>query len=241
MIKYFFFFFSNIALLSCSSQIMPTDITTTVKNDFFVFDASNGFETFYDSGATKSISEYYKSGSLVFNGSYFGWTHPWEYYPAGYWEIDKQMIHLSWNWRKSLPVYDDPNITHFVWLSGSEIHIFENSKFNENAGQYDFAFQAWPLVLSENMLQNFGESWHANGKHERTLLGRTKSGKVFIFISTLPVSLSEIWRKIRADNRFMYDPITVINLDGWPSTAFFDGKNGFNSNKKLPIIIRTNP
>jgi hypothetical protein len=42
------------------------------------------------------------------------------------------------------------------------------------------------------------------------------------------------------DERFSRDPITVINLDGGPSTAFFDGKNGFRSDKKLPIVFCIN-
>jgi hypothetical protein len=72
MMKYFLSFLCIIALASCSSQNVATDVVIPVKNDFFVFDASNGLEAFYDSGATKSISEYYKNGSVVFNGSYFG-------------------------------------------------------------------------------------------------------------------------------------------------------------------------
>ncbi|MBX9809713.1 phosphodiester glycosidase family protein [Candidatus Gracilibacteria bacterium] len=238
MMKYFLSFLFIIALASCSSQNISTGVVVPVKNDFFVFDASNGFEAFYDSGATKSISEYYKSGSIVFNGSYFGGTRPGEYYPAGYWEIDKQMIRLSGILRQSLPVYNDPNITHFVGLSGSDMKIFANEEYKRNAGPYDVAFQAGPLVLSENLLQNFGDSWHANGKHQRTLLGKTKSGKVFVFISTLPLSLSEVGEKILTDERFIKDPITVLNLDGGPSTAFFDGKNAFRPNKKLPIVFR---
>jgi hypothetical protein len=30
----------------------------------------------------------------------------------------------------------------------------------------------------------------------------------------------------------------VINLDGWPSTAYYDGEKWFRENEKLPIIFR---
>lgn len=238
MIKYFFLLLFIITLGSCSSQFPSLDPQVPLKNDFFVFDVTKGFEMFYDIDVTKTISEYYKSGSIVFNGSYFGGTRPGEYYPAGYWEIDKKVLNISKLWKMAYPIFDDPNITHIVWFSGTEMKIFSNEKFKENAGPYDFGFQAWPLVLSGNILQNFWSSWHANSKHERTLIGKTQSGKIFIFISTLPLSLSEVWQKILSDDRFTEDPITVLNLDGWPSTAFFDWKNGFRENKKLPIVFR---
>ncbi len=240
--KYFFSFLFIIVLTSCSSQAPSVDMVVPVKHDFFVFDVSKGFEMFYDSGATKPISEYYKSGSIVFNGSYFGWTRPGEYYPAGYWEIDKKVLNIPKLWKMTYPIFDDPNITHIVWFSGTDMKIFANEEYKRNAGPYDLGFQAWPLVLSGNILQNFWDSWHANGKHERTLLGKTKSGKILVFISTSPISLSDVWQRILADKRFIRDPITLLNLDGWPSTAFFDGKNGFRQNKKLPIIFRfSNP
>ncbi len=237
MLKYLLPFF--IILSSCSSWSQKIESPSTMREDFFVFEAKNWFETLYDSGTTKSIQEYYMSGSIIFNGSYFGWTKPWEYYPAGYWEKNGQMGIIPELWKQLLPIYDDPNITHFVWLSGSEIKIFKNNRFKENAGPYDSAFQAWPLVLSENTQQKFWNSWHANWKHERTLIGITQSGKIYFFVSTLPRSLWEIWEKILQDNRFIKDPITVLNLDGWPSTAYFDGRNGFHTDKKLPIILRT--
>ncbi len=238
MFKYLFLLL--IIISGCSSWSQKIESFSTMHEDFFVFEATHGFEIFYDSWATKSIQEYSMSGSIVLNGSYFGWTKPWEYYPAGYWEKNGQIGVIPELWKQFFPIYDDPNITHFVWFSWSEIKIFENNTFKENAGPYDFAFQTWPLVLSGNTLQSFGYSWHANEKHERTLIGKTKSGKIYFFVSSFPRSLREIWEKILQDDRFTQDPIIVLNLDGWPSTAYYDGKNGFHSDKKLPIIFRIN-
>ena len=91
-------------------------------------------------------------------------------------------------------------------------------------GSGDDAFQAGPLVLSGNILQDFGQSWHARESHERTLIGKTKTGKVYFFISRQQLSLSQIGEQIARDPRFQQDPITVLNLDGGPSTAYFDGE-----------------
>ncbi len=234
MIKYFCLF--CIALLSsCENSLWDS---ASRSMDFYVFEAKNGFEVLYDSGATRSIWEYYKTGTVVFNGSYFWLTNSWVYYPAGYWEIDKKIGIIPSIWKQFMPLYDDPNITHFVWVFGSEVRIFENIKFKENAGPYDIAFQAWPLVLSGGFLQNFWNSWHANEPHERTLLGKTQSGKIYFFSFIKPITLNEVWNRVIKDSRFMYDPITLLNLDGWPSTVYFDGKSWFRYDKKLPIIFR---
>ncbi len=237
MLKYLLPFF--IILSSCSSWIQKIESLSPMDTDFFVFEAKNWFEIFYDSGATKSIWEYYITGSIVLNGSYFGWTKPGEYYPAWVWIENKKIKYPQMN--------SDPNITHMLFYMnyGNRVSMIKNSDtaqmipicLQNPAGC--IAFQAWPLVLSGSILQKFWESWHANSKHERTLIGKTQSGKIYFFVSTLPRSLWEIWEKILEDERFNRDSITVLNLDGWPSTAYFDGKNGFHLDKKLPIIIRT--
>jgi hypothetical protein len=62
MIKYFLPFLLSFFLISCSSQSRSTELVIpAVKNNFFVFEVSNGIEAFFDKDATKSISEYYKT------------------------------------------------------------------------------------------------------------------------------------------------------------------------------------
>lgn len=236
MLKYIlpFLFF----LTGCSLWVLKTDSPSPMSADFYLFEATHGFEIFYDSGATKSIQEYYQTGSIVINGSYFGGTKPGTYYPAGLWIENKKIKHPQMN--------NDPNITHTIFYMnyGNSVSIIKNSDTIEMipiclqnpAGC--FAFQSWPLVLSGNILQNFWDSWHANSKHERTLIGKTQNGKIYFFVSTFPRSLQEIWEKILTEDRFIQDPITVLNLDGGPSTAYYDGERWFRSNKKLPIVFR---
>jgi Phosphodiester glycosidase len=206
-----------------------------------IIEAPHGFEVFFDSGATHTARDLYISGSTVINGSYFWVTDSGVYYPAWYWEKFRQSMMIPGIWKQLNPVYDDPNITHFVGISWSELKIFANSEFKRNAGPYDFSFQAGPLILSGNTLQDFGKSWHANEPHERTLVGKTQSGKVYFFLSRKQLSLTEAGEQIRLDPRFWQDPITVLNLDGWPSTAYYDGIHGFREDKNLPIFFKIRP
>lgn len=236
MFKYLFPFIFILA--GCTSQTVVSVATVPMESHFITFEASHGFEIFYDSGATKTIQEYYETGSVVLNGSYFGWTTSGEYYPAWLWIEHHILQH---------PIEQhDANISHMVFYRdyGNSISIIPNSEskleiprcLDNRAGC--IAFQAWPLVLSGNILQDFGFSWHANEPHERTLIWKTQSGKIFFFISTTPITLRDAGDIILKDSRFTIDPITVLNLDGWPSTAFFDGVDWFRRDKKLPIIFR---
>lgn len=208
---------------------------------YFFTEAKNGFEVFYDSRATKSIKEYYESGSIVINGSYFGATASGLYYPAWLWE-DAQHACCSLFLDDGTPIstapnYEDPNLSYIVWVSGKgEVKMFPRQLFKENAWPYAYSFQAWPLVLSENLPQSSSGSWHADEPHERTLIGKTKSGKIYFFTFIHPFSLSEVWKVVYSS--FRDDPITLLNLDGWPSTAYYDGQYWFNEDAKLPIIIR---
>lgn len=205
-----------------------------------MIEAKNGFEVLYDSRASREIHEYYTENTIVINGSYFWKTQSGVYYPAWYWESPSHtccVMDIWWDTRIStVPNFSDANLSHLVWVNWKNIKIFPREEFKENAWPYDFAFQAWPLVLSGNIVQDFWNSWHAHEKHERTLIGKTRQGKIYFFIFPEKVSLNEVGEKIRIT--FENDPITLLNLDGWPSTAYFDGTRWFREDARLPIIIR---
>lgn len=223
-------------LSACSTITQPIPILP-LWEDITTIEAPRGFEIFFDSGATHTAWDYYISGSIVINGSYFWVTDSRIYYPAGLWKSG--IIELS------PAIFDDPNITHVVRISHSEpqsMTIFPNKHLlYMKWGSGDDVFQAGPLVLSGNILQDFWDSWHANWEYERTLIGKTESGKVYFFVSRKRLSLTEVGEQIRIDPRFQHDPITVLNFDGWPSTAYFDGIRWFREDKKLPIFFRINP
>ncbi len=235
MLKYLLPFL--IFLLSACSTVTQPILTLPPWDDLITIEAPHGFEIFFDSGATHTARDLYVSGSIVLNGSYFWVTDSWVYYPAGLWRSG--IIELS------PAIFDDPNITHVVRISHTEpqnVTIFPNKNLlYMKWGSGDDAFQAGPLVLSGNLLQDFWDSWHARWEYERTLIGKTESGKVYFFVSRKRLSLTEVGEQIRIDPRFQHDPITVLNLDGWPSTVYFDGVLGFREDKKLPIFFRINP
>ena len=222
-------------LTSCSSILLPEPQDIEVISGSYVIEASDGFDILYDSGATKMVREYFSSGSIIINGSYFWKTSSAGIVPAWLW-IE--------NWIEKYPLRtDDPNLSHVVIVSGSTLEIPWNQEAKISLAScllsYSCdAFQAGPLVLSGNTLESFSDSWHTSGVYPRTLIGMTRSGKTYFFIFTTPISLHDVWEKIIQDDRFTRDPLTLLNLDGWPSTAYFDGEQWFRANEKLPIIIR---
>ena len=209
---------------------------------FLTFEAKNGFEIFFDPLAKKELKEYYQSGTVVINGSYFGTTTSGSYYPAGRWNIV---------WQKYFQddiAREDPNLSHIALYdhAGGVILFLPNNETlpdcadrKINSGSFDCStFQAWPLVLTWWHILDILDSWHADEPHERTLIGTTEEGKIYFFIFTEKVSLKVAWESIKL--RFPNDNMSVLNLDGGPSTAYYDGENGFWQNKKLPIILRIN-
>ncbi len=234
IIKYLLIFL--IFLTACSLDSEPT-VITPLWDEVITIEAPHGFEIFFDSGATHTARDYYLSGSTVINWSYFWLTDSGVYYPAGLWRSG--IVELS------PAIFDDPNITHVVRISRTEpqsVTIFPNKDLLYTKwGSGDDAFQAGPLVLSGGIVQDFWQSWHALWAHERTLIGKTESGKVYFFVSRKQISLSQAGDIISRNPLFQSDRIIVLNLDGWPSTAYFDGVRGFHEDKKLPIFFRINP
>ena len=160
----------SIFLLSdCSHTILwdPTRVQSLSRAA--IFEVPHGFEMLYDPSPTLSIRDYSLYGSSVINGSYFGTTDTWDYSPAWLWRI--------WKNELSPAIFTDPNITHVVTISRSDriqIDISANSiLLTRKWGSEQDAFQAWPLVLSGNILQKFSGSWHADGLYARTLIGKT--------------------------------------------------------------------
>lgn len=206
-------------------------------DSFLTFEAKNGFEILFDSWASKELKEYYQTGTIVINGSYFGQTGS-SYYPAGIWNIQWQKYHQD-----TLEV-TDPNLSHIIlydheWWWIIFLRRDESLPDCAKRGTWEIlcsVFQSWPWVLSWGTLEDFGNSWHANEPHERTLIGTTDEWKIYFFLFTKKVTLREAWESVM--RKFQNTPITLINLDGGPSTAYFDGTTGFWEKKKLPILFR---
>ena len=224
---------SIIFLSSCVGELPQSVKNISTNPDFLVFEAKNGFEVLYDSGATKSLEDLYAPGSIILNGSYF-------------WLIDSGVYMPAWLWIEDGKKFsemrtDDPNLSMVISRCDTHWSINNNYSWNKRycANWWKSVFQAWPLVLNEWLIaSSFSGSWHANWFHERTMMGLTHDNEVFFFVFTKKVSLRMAWEAIMKSHQFAHTDIDVVNLDGWPSTAYFDGNTGFNENSKLPILIR---
>ena len=172
------------------------------------------------------------------NGTFFDGTYS-RATPAGYLQVDGQVLSPVKQDRQltSVFVYDKVNKRASMPLLG---------QFDPGAPSYHSpgitAFQTGPAVLRDNQLQT-GEingSINGNGVHLRTLLGYTDDGTLFVVVTTRPGTLAAIGEVLLDDSVFSSRKISVINLDGGPSTAFYSQRHAefnFNAGKVLPLII----
>lgn len=234
MYRSFFLFFLSFVFLGCSFFWSQKPIES---DDFRIFEAKDGFTINFYTGRTTAQKVQSLKGWVVLNGSYFWLLKSGAPYPAGLW-IENETILFPLD-------ISDPNLGYVVSYTPHK-NTLEIRKNSESKNQIDscirnssecFAFQAWPLVLSGNILQDFWESWHAYGKYERTLIGRTKSGKIYFFIFPKKISLTDVAQDILWNDLFQKDLLTLLNLDGWPSTSYMDTSGDFHSDEKLPIFI----
>jgi hypothetical protein len=58
------------------------------------------------------------------------------------------------------------------------------------------------------------------------MMGLTHGGQVYFFIFRTKTTLKEAGEKIMQNPKFKDTDIDIINLDGGPSTSFYDGVNG---------------
>jgi hypothetical protein len=225
MFKYFGFLIF-LMLSSCTILSSSPEAPWISEPDFQYFEAPRGFDISYDSGATRSIREYYTSGTVILNGSYFGWTQSRQYYPAWLWieqGIEKYPLQ-----------FDDPNLSHVVAKCADRLFIVDTVTWKNNPCKNPtFAFQAGPIIVtgSINVYQfpveyHIPKSWHTDEKHARTILWYdTDTHQIFFFAFTIPVSLQWAGERILAHPAFHYrENLTLLNLDGWPSTAYYSGQ-----------------
>ena len=223
----------SLILVSCSQDV--SRVHETWSWDGFRFFSASDFDILYDSWATRSVRDLYTTGSTLINGSYFGVTASGVYFPAWLWMTEGKTF--------SDLMTDDPNLTHVISQCDRKWSIISNEAWLKSfcTSWYARAFQAGPLVINEwQIAWDFGNSWHASGKYERTLLGLDHAtGQMYFFVFSSGVSLKEASKNILADPLFSaQNSLDVINLDGWPSTAYYDGEKWFRENEKLPIIFR---
>lgn len=230
--------------LSLSHFLDTNDVP--VGDAFLTIEAINGFEIIFDPLASKELREYHQSGTVVINGSYFMTTSSGGYLPAGLWNIKWQKYYQDTLDR------GDPNLSHIVLYdhAGGMVLFFENgvelppcakrnTKSPDPSSSLECStFQAGPLLYSSDGYADLSRSWHASEEHERTIMGVTEEWKIYFFIFPLKITLKNATEQIQ--KKFSTEAITLLNLDGGPSTSYFDGKEGYWQFKKIPIILRIN-
>ena len=215
------FLASGVYLFSGVPQVAPAPLFFTIL--------VNEMKVSFVSKPSRTMDQETLDGfPTVVNGSYFWQTSTGTYFPAGLWKSEGVV--------SSKTDFSDPNLSHIVTYtnSGNIVAIEANSDFIEGKCPMGcVAFQAWPLIASDRILVANNGSWHAQGKHERTILGIQDAHTPIIFIFTEKISLTEAGEKILGK----YPNVTdLINLDGWPSTAFKTQIASFRWDKILPIV-----
>ncbi len=170
------------------------------------------------------------------NGTYFKGSYD-KATPAGFFQEEGV---------NSSQVLQDKQLTRIVSYSASENKLVF-SKVNEYiTGGSDFAFQTGPQILTDGVIedQEISNSINGLGSYKRTFLGKTSTGSFVFGTATSPISLLQLGAVLKEMQVFKGQQITVVNLDGGPSTAMyskdFDRVN-WNTTMRLPLIIGTRP
>lgn len=137
----------------------------------------------------------------------------------------------------------DTQLSAVVLLADTSVQIIPMDEFtSEMLASTTVAFQTGPLVIFKNTIatSSINNSLNGNGEYTRTLLGRTESNQAFFVIVSTRKTLTEIAEKLLTLKLFANNAISVVNLDGGPSTALFVRERpelNFRETKYLPIIL----
>jgi uncharacterized protein YigE (DUF2233 family) len=153
--------------------------------------------------------------SLVFNGAY----HDGNYAKAtleGLFFVDGKT--------KSDLKPNDRQLTHVFSLdrNGRLAAVREASEaLNEKLDATGAHIQSGPLMLDDGKLATRFIEGSLNGSdaYKRTALGRTRAGETVIVIAKTPRTLPELAKIVLSANDYASRGLTLINLDGGPSTA----------------------
>lgn len=190
--------------------------------------------SFIQSGTnTKQFSQQ-KDCTFVINGSYFGKNKESDFYPAGIWHQNGQVIYS----RENRPY--DANLTNTITIhqNSSNINFYFNETGVNKTETNTISFNAGPSILEHGEIKK--EQLKTNTSHRqqtvpRTIIAKDKNNttSVILFKKWSTLYKAALWLKA---NHFT----EAINLDGWPSTAITDktnSQNNFNEHEKLPILF----
>jgi exopolysaccharide biosynthesis protein len=196
-----------------------------------------GFSSLYSSWWLTSeeykeqLSQSWKNDCAVINGSYFDYTSWGSFQPAG--------TLLLYNGIKNIDIISstiipsqDPNLwVHVHYNTTNNILSFSDDK----APIRGIWFFAGPMIIENNVINpKLSEDIsHRNKPYERTFMIQLPDQKTVIWVSTKKTTLSELAEKL--NNIYKDQIISVVNLDGGPSTTLNHNDISFDKNNKLPL------
>lgn len=170
----------------------------------------------------------------LINSAYFAGTRLLAK-PAGWLRLDGKIV------RK---ISRSRQLTHIVRYDSAENKMtflpVKNFKTDPEAA---FEFQTGPLVIDNNTIANefIRQSINGRGKYTRTMLGICpRHNKFYLFTFRNPVSLKEAAEKILSLPLAKKTKLSVINLDGGASVAFYSKElpnYNYNTEDRLPFLL----
>lgn len=162
------------------------------------------------------------SGSVIINAGYFGRDTQW-FYPAGHFSYDPTPIDQSWCER-------DSNLCGYLFTE--ELTIHEGLAFTKQP-----TIAAWPIMMLDGVVNKTiqQKTSHRTRKTFRTILVQTKNWPVFL-VTKGQYALD---RMLAYAVNYFGRNISVINLDGWSSTAIRTDNPDFQHNweRRLPTFF----
>ena len=100
--------------------------------------------------------------------------------------------------------------------------------------------QSGPLILDEGKIAVAAIERSVNGKdpYKRTAIGRTAAGETIIVVAKTPQTLANLARLVLRINDYDRRRLTLLNLDGGPSTAIHSNQSprlSYGADKITPV------
>lgn len=196
-----------------------------------------GFNAFYASGgitSTEYKNQLTNSGNTnctVINGTYFGTTTGNQFEPAGEF-VFYNGINTQETINSTINPTDDINLGVHVTYKNTN----NESSFNEETRPVRWVwFWAGPMIIEDGEVNRklTEDTSHRNTPYSRTFMIQLADHTTVLWISKAKTKLSDLGAQL--NTIFKGQIISVVNLDGGPSTALENDKISVNTQKKLPL------
>jgi exopolysaccharide biosynthesis protein len=140
---------------------------------------------------------------------------------------------------------DDPQLSRIIAINDQgRIASVDPARttLDPSAPHHRTLLQTGPAILIEGELPTaeIAASLNGSDRYKRTAIGRTDMGEAVIVIAKTPRSLTDLGTIVRQVNRYRERRLSLINLDGGPSTAIHAPAQpglSYGADKVTPIVI----